>query len=110
MGHYTVKTSGQKPKYDHAKIKSLLRAGITDREIEEEVNCPRNAVTYVRRKMGIIRKMRGRPIPSVDVLKIKELYLKGADVAQIAKQMECSRTTVYRWLQLKKHRGIVEAE
>jgi hypothetical protein len=24
--------------------------------------------------MGIIRKMRGRPIPSVDVLKIKELY------------------------------------
>ncbi|MDD4588831.1 MAG: helix-turn-helix domain-containing protein [Parabacteroides sp.] len=81
-----------------------------DKDIEEEVNCPRNTVIYVRRKMGLLRTTWGGPRPSVDVPAIKELYLKGVDVAQIAKQMECSKTTVYRWLQLKKHRGIVEAE
>jgi orotate phosphoribosyltransferase-like protein len=60
--------------------------------------------------MGLLRTTWGGPRPSVDVLKIKELYLKGVDVAQIADEMHCSRTTVYYWLQLKKHRGIVEAE
>ena len=105
-----IKASGRKQIYDHAKIRSLLREGKPDQVVQKEAKCPLNTVIYVRRKMGLLRTTWGGPRPNVDVLTIKELYLKGVDVAQIAKQMKCSRTTVYRWLQLKKHRGIVEAE
>lgn len=78
--------------------------------VQKEAKCPLTTVIYVRRKMGLLRTTWGGPRPNVDVLKIKELYSNGVDVAQIADEMNCSRTTVYRWLQLKKHRGIVEAE
>lgn len=110
IGQYTVKTPGRKRIYDHNKIKKLLREGKQDHEIAEIANCPLNTVIYVRRKLGILRTTWGGPRPNVDVAMIKELYLKGEAVAQIAAKMHCSKTTVYWWLQLKKHKGIVEVE
>lgn len=111
IGRCPVKTPGRKIQYSHSKIKSLLLDGKQDPEIADEVGCSYSAVVHVRRKLGIIRGRRmGGSNPTVDVLKIKELYSKGEDVAQIADEMNCSKATVYYWLQLKKHRGIVEAE
>ena len=98
VGHYTIKRTGAKRKYDHDKIKSMILKNIRDQDIADEIGCHVTHVRELRQDMGIYKRKHGIPRPRVNYSKVDELYSHGKSIPDIAEEAECSKWAVYKWI------------
>ncbi len=99
IGYYTIKNGGREAQYDHTRIKSMIRDGLLDRDIADEMGCSKGVVVYVRRKMGIVRGGRygGEGMSRIDYPKVQELYEQRKSDTQIADELGCSQSAIWLW-------------
>lgn len=60
VGHYSVKTRGKPPIYDHDKIKKLLSEGKKNPAIVEEIGCTYGYLCNLKNKWEFEKKRRAR--------------------------------------------------
>jgi len=53
IGAYTIRPAGKPPKYDHSKIKELMKGGARNKDIAQEMGCNAQYVSDLRVRWGL---------------------------------------------------------
>jgi transposase-like protein len=99
-------------KVDPEKFKELYERGVTMREICKEFGVSPSTYVYWRTKLKLKprRSPPVRPVRKVDPERLKELYLEGAKVKDIAREFGVSESAILRWVdKLGLERGVRKA-
>lgn len=93
-----------------AIIKSGCEAGLSDREIAEQLFVDRSTVGIHRRRLGIVRagyRIGSKSFPLAKQEQILELLLVGEAQAVIAEKVGCHEVTVKEYKKVLQKRGLI---
>ena len=85
---------------DYEEMRRLRDAGLSNREIAQQLECSESSVQKVARRLGFPKRSEGRAKP-IDVPLLFRLWAEGVGTDEIAVQLGVSISTL--WLLRKRH-------